>query len=255
MSQKPNNRKASQKKSGVWNSAMTFFLFGCLAELFVLLVRKYYIYGNIDQVLAWDTYLIGVLWAGAAVFAAGVLMVAIVGRKPGWKRIAGWILVGVGLFLAATGWLSRTYYSTAVTLLCALVPAVMLLGILWSLYDRVCAWALTILGCDVVALWMCRKGLHTELWHNRVLAVVIAAFVLLVLAALVFYQADRKDGMLGKLRLLPAGSDPMTVYIACGVSALSLVLALVSAAAAYYAIWGVAVVIFAIAAYYTVKLL
>ena len=40
---------------------------------------------------------------------------------------------------------------------------------------------------------------------------------------------------------------------ACALSAVALVIALISAAAAYYAMWGLGLIIFALAVYYTVK--
>jgi hypothetical protein len=254
MSQKPNDKKPiAKKRSSVWNNAMNFFLAGCFGELFLLLVRKYYIYGNADQVLAWDAYLVGILYAGLALAVAGAAALAVFRKTAGRKRSISWIVCGAGVFLALTGWMARTYYSTAVTFLCVVMPAVMLLGILWSLYDRACAWSLTILGCGMVALWISRKGLHTVYWHNRVLAGVVAAMALAALAALAFYRADQHDGTLGRLRLLPPEGDPLAVYIACGVTVAALALSMISAAVAYYAILAVAMVIFAIAAYYTVK--
>ena len=60
-----------------------------------------------------------------------------------------------------------------------------------------------------------------------------------------------KSGRLGKL--LPTDADPLPIYVACGLSAVAVAVALISTAAAYYAMWILAVVVFALAVYYTVK--
>jgi len=255
MAQKSNNGRKAQvkKKTATWNLAWDFFVGGCCAEFFLLLVRNDYIYGTLEQTLAWYDYLQGILYAGLGVLAVGLVLLFLSWRRAGWRRTAGWIISAAGAFLVLSCYLIRTYNSTAVTFLCILVPAVMLLGILWSLYDRECAWALTILFADAAALWICRKGLRTEVWHTRVLLGAAAGIVLAALLALLFRRADQQGGKLGSLRLLPEKGDPLAIYISCGVSALSLLGAMFSATVAYYALWVVAVVIFAIAVYYTVR--
>ena len=58
----------------------------------------------------------------------------------------------------------------------------------------------------------------------------------------------------GKLRkLLPANADPLPVYVACGLSVVAIAAALVNVTVAYYIMWGLAIVVFALAVYYTVK--
>ena len=58
----------------------------------------------------------------------------------------------------------------------------------------------------------------------------------------------------GKLkRLLPASADLLPVYVACGLSAAAMLGALFNTTVAYYAMWALAIVVFALAVYYTVK--
>ena len=272
MSQKPTHRKNPAVRSGAsksgpakgaapksttssepWSKATNLFLAGCVAEFYVLLVRHFYINGNIHQVVAWDDYLKYIAYAGLGLLAVGVLLILTTLKKPGWLRTSGWILAGAGVFLAAANWMIRTYYSTAVTFLCAIVPAAMLLGILWLLYDRECAWSLTVLGMDIVVLWALRKGLNNDYWRTRVL---IGGVLFLIFLAVTFFlvrRVDKQRGMLGKFRVLPEQADPLPVYVACGISAVSVALAFLSTAVAYYVLWAVAVIVFAIAVYYTVK--
>ena len=60
-------------------------------------------------------------------------------------------------------------------------------------------------------------------------------------------------GKLGKYTLLPAKANGKTIYTACAVSAVALVSVFISVTVAYYAIWVLALVVFALAVYYTIK--
>lgn len=75
-----------------------------------------------------------------------------------------------------------------------------------------------------------------------------AVAYIIVLAVAAFLV---KRGKLGKL--LPAKADPLPVYVACGLSAVAMAVALISTTTAYYAMWALAMVVFGLAVYYTVK--
>ena len=84
----------------------------------------------------------------------------------------------------------------------------------------------------------------------------IAAAVYIVLLLVVAFLAQRVDkngGKLGKFQVLPVGADPLPIYVACGLSVVALAAALFSTTVAYYAMWALALVVFALAVYYTVK--
>ena len=133
------------------------------------------------------------------------------------------------------------------------LPVAMLLGILWNLYDRECAWSLTILGTSLIALWVCRRVLNSIYLGTYVRILAAVYIVLLLVAAFLANKADKNGGRLGKLQVLTAGADPLPVYLACGLSVAALAVALFSSTIAYYAMWALAIVVFALAVYYTVK--
>lgn len=247
MPKNSNSKSKSVKRDEPMNGAMKFFLAGCVAELYVLIIRRFYINAASDiQRFAWyDSYLKILMGAGAAVFAVGLLL-SILWRADKKKRVPAWYVLGGGLFLAVSSALTRQFNAPAVTLLIVVVPVVMLLGILWSLYDRECALSLTILGVSLIALWICRREMDSMYLGSYVkIAAVIYIVVLAVVAFLV------KQGKLG--RLLPAKSDTLPVYVALGLSAAAMAAALVSTTAAYYVMWALAMVVFGLAVYYTVK--
>ena len=246
MAKNPNNKtKKPVKRDEPMTSAMKFFLAGCIAELYLLLIRRFYINGTAEQQIAWyDVYLTRLIWGGAAVLAVGLIL-SYLWRESKKNRVIGWSVSGLGLFFSVSAGLVL-WNMSVLALLTVVVPVVMLLGVLWSLYDRECALSLTVLGLSLVVLWVCRRQLASIYYGTAVKAVVVIAIVLLaVLAFLV------KQGKLGKL--LPAQADSLPVYVACGLSAVALAVALVSSVIAYYATWVLAVVVFGLAVYYTVK--
>ena len=73
------------------------------------------------------------------------------------------------------------------------------------------------------------------------------------MAAVAAWKPGKDGGKLGKFRLLPSDADILPIYVACGLSAAAMASALVSITVAYYAMWILAMVVFALAVYYTVK--
>lgn len=246
MSKNTNKRAKSVKKDEpTMNTAMKIFLAGCVAELYLLIVRRYYVQGNALTQIAWyDTYLKVFIGLGTAALLAGAVL-AYTAREKKERRQIGCAAASAGLFLAVSSALAL-WNMTTVTFLSVIAPVAMLLGILWVLYDRECAMSLTVLGVSLIALWVYRRGVYSVSLGTAVKAA--AVLYLVVLAAIVFLLRQ------GKLvRLLPASADPLPVYLACGLSFVAMVLALVSRTAAYYAMWGLAIVVFGLAVYYTVK--
>lgn len=252
MGKNPNSKPKPVKRDEPMTSAMKFFLCGCVAELYLLVVRRFYINGTLEQVVSWDNYLIYLLYAGIGVAVVGAVLSAVWHKIPK-RRTIGWGVLAAGVFLIVANYLIRTYMAAAVTLLCVVVPVVMLLGILWNLYDRECAWSLTILGASLIVLWVCRRELNSMYLGTTVKVISVIYIILLAAMAVMAHQADKNDGRLGKLRILPSDADPLPIYVACGLSIIAMLAALVSTTVAYYAIWGLAIVAFALAVYYTVK--
>ena len=115
------------------------------------------------------------------------------------------------------------------------------------------AYALTILGLSLVALWGCRRELSNLYLGTYVKVFVVVYILLLALVAAAARKAGKDGGKLGKLQVLPSDADILPIYVACGLSAVAMASALVSITVAYYAMWILAMVVFALAVYYTVK--
>ena len=245
MSKNPNKRAKSAKRDEPMSSAMKFFLAGCVAELYLLLIYRFYINADSDlQRIAWyDSYLWVLLGAGAVILVIGAVCAYLWRSEK--KRNWGLIIAAAGLYMGAVAGLVR-WNMSAMTLLMVVVPVVMLLGILWNLYDRECALALTILGATLIALWIFRRGFSSTTVGVYV-KIVLAVYLVVLIALLV--QVARK-----KLpKLLPLQADPLPVYVAGGLSLASMAIALINSVAAYYAMWILAIIAFGLAVYYTVK--
>lgn len=253
MPKNPNHRSKPVKRDEPMTGAMKFFLAGCVAELYLLVIRRFYVNGSAQQQIDWfDKYLWVISGVGAAILVLGALLGA-AWKTDRKKRANGWYIAGIGAFVALSALMIRALNAPAVTLLTVVVPVAMLLVILWSLYDRECAMALTILGVSLIFLWVCRRTL-TNIYYGTLIRVAAVVFlVLLAAAAYLARRAGQNGGKLGKVRLLPADADLLPIYTACGLSAAAVAAALISVNIAYYAMWALAVVVFALAVYYTVK--
>ena len=252
MSKNPVSKSKPVKRNEPMHNALKFFLAGCVAEIYLLVIRRFYVNGTANELLACDAALPYLMAAGAAVAVIG-LVLGIVWRQQTKRRWIGWSVFAAGVFLGGSAWMIRTFYDSALTFLCVVVPVVMLLGILWNLYDRECSWSLTILGASLIALWVCRRVLDSIFLGTYVRIAAVVYIVVLIVAAFLTNKADKNGGKLGNLQVLTAGADPMPIYAACGLSVVALAIALFSSTIAYYAMWALAIGVFARAVYYTGK--
>ena len=245
MPKHPNSKSKQVKRDEPMTGAMKFFLAGCVAELYLLIIRRFYVKSpDIVKILWYDRYLWILLGVGAAILVAGVVGGLLL-RGDKKKRTIAWCVAAAGAFLGGAAGLIRWNAST-LTLLTVVVPVVMVLGVLWNLYDRECALSLTILGASLIALWICRKQMYSVYLGTYVKIFAVVYILVLLAVALLTKQGKLK-------KLLPAKADPLPVYVACGLSAVAMLGALFNATVAYYAMWALAIVVFGLAVYYTVK--
>lgn len=236
--------KRAVRKDESMNGAMKFFLAGCVAELYLLIIRRFYINAGSDLIrIEWyDKYLWILAGIGGAVALAGVIgALALKGKQ----RKAMWLTAAAGAFVGLSTLFVRLNMSS-LSFMTILVPVIILLGSLWALYDRECALALTVLGAGLFALWILRRyGTNLRIGGMVKAGAVV---LLLLLAALAWLTKNEKLP-----KLLPPRADKLPVYIACGLTAAALLVALLVTGMSYYAMWALAAVLFALAVYYTVK--
>lgn len=140
------------------------------------------------------------------------------------------------------------------TLLCALPVAVAVLSAIFFLYQREFFWNGILVAVGITALWVYRQ---IYMNHPRLTYVGFAlVWVFLVLAAVAAFRLSRKDGKVGAVRVLPAGTSYLSIYLTCAVVAVALLAALlIGVTSAIYIIFVLAGWLFCLAVYYTVKLM
>ena len=246
MAKNPNKKGKGAKKDESMTGAMKFFLAGCVGELYLLLIRRFYINGGSEELnIAWfDRYLWILMGVGAGIAVIGVIL-GLAGKGNARRSATGWYLAAAGAFVGGCAGLVR-WNMYVLTYLTILVPAVMLLGILWVLYDRQYALALTILGVTLLFLWVYR-----QIGASVTLGMYVKGGAVVLLVLLAGLAVGVKGGKLGKL--IPKGAEPFPVYLACGLCLAGIAASLANAVVAYYTLWILAIVVFALAVYYTVK--
>ena len=144
------------------NSALTLFTAGFIAEFYLLLINQYFVKGSVDQVVAIAGYLEVMAIVGAAAFGAGVVLTAM---RRKWTRFAaaGKWLLGLGLFFGVSSLLMRRVYPMGTTVMCILVPVLMLLAVVFLLYQhefavQTIALTLAIFKVANGDVWQCMVG-------------------------------------------------------------------------------------------------
>ena len=254
MAKKPNQKRTAGKQNPAMATATKIFAAGACAEIYLLVIYRYYASGTVSQVLNWhNRYLPALPWIGATLVAAGLLLLY-VGRKDCEKKtLAARVMVGAGVFIAVTAPVIRVWYTAALTPLCMVVPGIMILGIAWFLYDRECVYALMALCGAALVLWLCRECLPVPARRMAVRVLAVAWLVLSAAAAVFVKKLRAADGKFRDTQLLPESADYLLLYAAIGISAALVLAGMLTPVLAYYAMWAAAVAIFAIAVYYTVQ--
>ena len=117
------------------NSALTLFTAGFIAEFYLLLINQYFVKGSVDQVVAIAGYLEVMAIVGAAAFGAGVVLTVMRGKWTRFAALGRWLL-SLGLFFGVSSLLMRRVYPMGTTVMCILVPVLMLLAVVFLLYQH-----------------------------------------------------------------------------------------------------------------------
>ena len=238
----PKNKKNRAASEAL---ALRALLCGCAAEIFLFIVRRY-ANGTANQMVLWnERYLPILAGIGVAVLAIGAILIGLQ-RGDRLKRAFGMYLGAAGGFVALVSLLS-IWDLTFLDRLITLVPMAAFLGIVWGLYERVCALSLTTLVAGIMATWLFSRTMQpfsTYLTLSRALAVAL----LLALAALTYLLWN------GTLtRMLALKSDTLLFYVSLALTFGGILASLVNVGAATYAMWTLALVAFGLLVYYTMK--
>lgn len=246
-----------QREQEALNRVFRIFLIGIAAECYVLFLYARFVKGNAQQLLTARTAVAWLGWIGLAAAAAGLALLLV---KKGDKRLLSvgrWAL-GAGLFFALSSALMYFIFPQGTLLLCVAIPILTVFGLIYYLFQHEFFFSCVILGGTMFTLWVLRKGLGTVNWNTKVIAGAVLVLIALGAAAFLTYKISQKDGKWpykGNFRVFSVGCPYNVLYATYGVAAAAVLLALVFSASIYYTMWAVGIALFALAVYYTTKLM
>ena len=257
MAKNMNNKRTerTEKNSRSMNRALELLTAGFIAEFYLLMINNYFVKGSVGQVLTMMTVLKVLLYAGLALVAAGIVLTVLSRKKSNIKpALSGWLLI-IGVFFTLSSELMLKIYPAGTTAMIILVPVVMILGIIFLLYQREFSVQAMALALSILAMILLGRGAGKESWALVVKG--YAVFAMIAVAAIEVFctMAQKNDGCIGNLRVFPPKADyrlAVTVPALCFVAILA---ALFASGVAYYGMWALSVVLFVLAVYYTVKML
>lgn len=89
MSKNPVSKSKPVKRNEPMHNALKFFLAGCVAEIYLLVIRRFYVNGTANELLACDAALPYLMAAGAAVAVIGLVWASSGASKPSAAGSAG----------------------------------------------------------------------------------------------------------------------------------------------------------------------
>lgn len=255
MAAKKNNARREEriaKNNRKLNSALSLFTAGFVAECYLLLLNQYFVKGTIAQVVAASYFLDVMVWVGLALTAAGIALTVMRAKRAGFAAWGKWLVV-LGVFLTLSSQLMLKIYPAGTTAMCILVPVLMLLSVVFLLYQHEFAVQTASLTLTIAATVLLNRGATASAGLLKLLVIgcVVAILVLCILVG----AAQKNGGTLKGIALFHPGTDYRMMYAVMVFSEVVILLSLTVAGVAFWAIWASAIVLFALAVWYTVKLL
>ena len=259
MAKKPNpQRKArAAQKDQRMNRATALVSVGFLAEIYFLLFYRLFANGSIDQVVACAEYLEVMRFLGLAIaLAGGVLLFLRKKKEPLFARL-GAALLACGLILSLSSFLMLAVFPGGTTAMCVFIPVATILGIVGLLYPAEFFVEAIALSGSIAALYLLGRGLDKPSWSTLVRVLAVLAILVLAACAFVSFRLQKQGGALraGGKKLLADSANYRLFYAVLALCAAAILIGLFAAGAAFYGIWALAVALFALAVYYTVKMM
>ena len=248
-----NKKEASGKKiTKQMSNLLSIFFVGCLWETYLLLVERFYLRGTGKEMLAAYDVLRAFPYVGLALVVIGAVLVK---KLPKWSR---WFLIS-GLFVvlssAACLYVDETIFSGLVFL----IPAIMLLAVVYYLYGKEFFFIACALGGSLAVLWYWRRRYAYAQYHTAGLILVLLALLALLVLSYLAWKACKDKGVVTifsrRLHMLPESPDRLFLFGSFAVSLAALLVSAAFGALSFYAMILLGVVLFITAAYYTVTAL
>lgn len=228
---------------------------GFLAEFYLLMVNNYFIKGTIEQLVAVADFLQVLVYVGAALVSAGVALLCL-HKKNGEKfgKMKWWLLLS-GVFFTLSSELMLKIYPQGTTAMCIIVPVITVMGIIFLMFPREFSSEAVALVGTITVMILTNKGAGSENWGGIVKAVAIAMLTLIIVISAATIAAKKNGGAIGSIQLYGANTNYQMLCIVMAVCVIAVVAVLCMSSLAYYGTWVMSVLTFALAVYYTVKMM
>lgn len=252
-------KRAQREKAEamILNRCLILLCVLAVTESYFLLCYRFYALGTTDHMLALYP-VIGVV--GCVAFAVLVVSAAaaIWKRKTRVGRIGSWLAVGAGL-IAVGSVLMRMIYPLGTTVMCVVTPLLALAGFVYYLYQREFFFSGVGVGLAVAGMWLSQRAAGSSNWGTRFLIFefILFAAVMALLALAVYIGRHNGQLVRGGLAVpvFSAHTNYFIVYGALSVSAVMLIVGSFLPAAALYLMWAGIAGLFALAVYYTMRMM
>lgn len=252
---KGKRQRQQSQEDKVFNRMLLWLAGAVAAELLLWLLSKVYvdmIFGG-SAAMGLLTFF-RIFTIAGLVIAAGCAVWAVLWARGGKSVLIPVIAASASAGLWLVSFLCSFVGPEGIGILMMFPAGAAVLIIIFFLYQRPFFYNAILTGGGLLALW-----LHGKYYMNHprlITACFVGGIVVLAAAAALAFQLRRKDGRLGKLRILPPDSNYTMTWITCGVTAAAMVAGLgLGVSLSHYLLYVLVGWLFAQAVFFTVKMM
>ena len=257
MAKQPKKRAEKlRKEQEAMNHVLNVFFVGIVAEFYLLTMHKR-LTGTAAQMVGAAKMLQVLGWIGAVLAVAGVVLMLVKKADPKLRKGGLWA-AGAGAFLALSSVVMYGIYPRGGQVLCAAVPVLAVLALVYYLFQREFFVSSVILGGTMFTLWVLGRGLGTANWNTKVIAGAVVVLVGLAVLFALTRKVEKSEGKwTGKkeIAVFAPACNYKALYAVYAAAAVLIALALILPATVFYTMWLSGILLFVLAVYYATKLM
>ena len=252
------NRMAKAKaEEDALNSIICWVLGGLVLEFLLILLNRYWVNFRIEEINFRIDVLAPIVKVLAFLGLAGCAAAVLWWRKGGMKGRIPLAAALVSLGISAGCFAAWLVGDAGITVMYTVVPAIILLAVIFYLYQREFFLVSCLSALGLLGIWLCAHGVAGR---TGVVCWIYVLGTLCLIGAVAWccYLCQKENGALAwkgkKLQLLPRETNYLPLYITAAITAVVLVCALMGLTSmVLYAVSVAWLLIMAV--YYTVKLM
>ena len=260
MANQPNSKKRAEKlrqEQEALNNVFRLFLIGIVAETYLLIIYNKFVKGTPQDLINCSYFIQAIGVAGGIALVLGLVLSLVFWKKAKARKIFQ-IVAAAGAFFGVSSAIMSAVYPGGTIFMTVLVPILTVLGLVYYLFQPEFFLTSILLSGSIFTLWVCSKGIGTINWNTKVTVGAVLVLLGLVAVAALTRMVEKNDGKwIGKsgMRLFTPGCPYKMLYLTYAACFVTILLALVMVATTYYTIWILGILLFALAVYYTSRLM